>query len=74
MTQNHHRPIEADLAEDIDDHQVLRATVQAAAEAEVIAVAVAGHIVHRHQKNEKINHHQATWIKFDRYEHQHRQN
>lgn len=64
MDQNHHRPI--DLAEDIGDHQVLQAKVQAAAGAEAIAVAVTVHIVHHHQKNVKINHLQATWIKFDR--------
>ena len=77
MIQNHHRRlIKTDLAEDIVVHQVLRATVQAAeVAAGVIAVAVAVHIIHHHQqKNVKINRLQATWIKFDRFEHQHRQN
>lgn len=61
MIQNHHRRIAVDLAEEIDDRQAHRA--QAAARAtEVKAVAVAGH-----QRNiGKINHLQATWIKFDR--------
>lgn len=70
MVQNHHHRIEA--VEDIADHRAHQATVQAAAE--VIVVAVAGHIVHHHQKNEKLNHPQTTWIKFGRSEHQHHQN
>lgn len=63
MIRNLHRRIEIDLAEDIDDRQVHRVTVQAAVGvATAKAVTVAGH-----QRNiAKINHLQATWIKFDR--------
>lgn len=63
MTQDPHRLIETDRAEDIDDRQVLlrQAIVRIAAE------AAAGHIVRLHQKNaRKLNRLQATWIKFDR--------
>lgn len=72
MVRNHHHRIDqAGLAADIGDHQVLQAIVQVVV-AEAIAVTAVVHIVHRHhQKNEKINRRQATWIKFDRYEHQH---
>lgn len=73
MIQNLHRRIAVDLAEDNDDRQVHRVTVQpaaGAATAKAAAVAVADH---QRNTGKTISHHQATWIKFDRYEHQHRQ-
>lgn len=77
MIQDHHHLIAIGLAgAAIDGHQAILARLQVVAPVvAVTAIAAAAiHIGHRHLKNGKLSHLQVTWIKFDRYERQHRQN